>query len=222
MTPTAQNPASRTPRRPTRAQQRAATRQAILDATVACLIDEGYGQLATRRIAERAGIAQSTLMHHFPTREALLVEAVTDLALGMADKALDAVDLTDLASPDRREAVLDQAWVEFTSPPALAAAQLWAAAWAEGDLAPTLRDIEHRLNGIFLHAAAAFLPDLADDRRLPQLLEATVTLIRGLVMAIPISGVDEVHRRWEHIKPLILDLGARLLDEADAAAAPPD
>lgn len=193
-------------RRLTRAQQRVATRQAILDATVACLIEDGYSQLATRRIAERASIAQSTLMHHFPTREALLIEAVTNLALRMAEEALETLDLSDLRSPDRREAVLDEAWREFTSPPALAAAQMWAAAWAEPDLTPTLRDIEDRLNGIILGAAGALFPDLAEDPRLPALLDAVITLIRGLINAIPISGAEDVDRRWGQIKPLLLQV----------------
>jgi AcrR family transcriptional regulator len=206
-------------RRPTRAQQRAATRQAILDATVACLIDDGYSALATRRIAARAGIAQSTLMHHFPTREELLTEAVTNLALRMTEQALDIVDLEHIARPDRREAVLDQAWAEFTSPPALAAAQLWAAAWAEPELTPTLRDIEERLTRIILGAAGAFLPELAEDRRLPVLIDAVVMLIRGLVMAIPISGIEDVNRRWEAMKPFLMQAAAQLLDEAKPPSA---
>ena len=60
-------------------------------------------------------------MHHFPTREALLMEAVTSLALRLAEEALDEIDLAALQRPEHREAVLDQAWRQFTSPQALAA-----------------------------------------------------------------------------------------------------
>lgn len=200
----------------TRAEQRAATKQAILDATVECLIRDGYGALATRRIAERAGIAQSTLMHHFPTRDALLVESVTHLAMRMAEQALAAVDLTHLKIPDQREAVLDQTFKEFTSPPAVAAAQLWAAAWAEPELAPTLRDIEERLTTIIVAGAGTFLPAIVSDARFPALLDATITLIRGLVMAIPISGIEVVEQRWGAMKPFLLEAAAHLLD-TDAA-----
>ena len=42
-------------RRPTRAEQRAATRQALIDATATCLVEEGYAALTTRRVAELAG-----------------------------------------------------------------------------------------------------------------------------------------------------------------------
>lgn len=198
--------------RVTRAQQRAATRRALIEATADCLVEESYAALTTRRVAERAGVAQSTLMHHFAKREALLVEAVTLLATRLAEHALDEIDLAALHLPETREAVLDQAWREFTSPQALAAAQLWIAAWSEPELAATLRDLERRLGSILLATAATLFPEHAGDPRFPALLDATVTLIRGLVLAIPLSGRDVVDARWEAIKPLLLEAAGRLLD----------
>ena len=38
-----------------RSQQRDATRLAIVDATIDCLVEDGYAALTTRRVAERAG-----------------------------------------------------------------------------------------------------------------------------------------------------------------------
>jgi AcrR family transcriptional regulator len=200
------------PRRRTRAEQRAATRLALLEATAACLVEEGYGGLTTRRVAERAGVAQSTLMHYFPTREALLVESVTHLALRLADDALEEIDLAAMATERGREAVLDQAWREFTSPQALAAAQLWVAAWAEPELAATLRDLEERLTAIIFATASTLFPDVADDARFPALIDTAVSLIRGLLMAIPISGRTEVDERWQAMKPILLQAASQLLD----------
>jgi AcrR family transcriptional regulator len=198
--------------RVTRAEQRANTRRALIDATRDSLVEEGYAALTTRRIAERAGVAQSTLMHHFETREALLVEAVSDLALRLAEEALDEIDLAALHLPEHREAVLDQTWTKFTSSEALAAAQLWVAAWSEPELAATLRDLEARINSILAASAGTLFPDQAADPRFPALIGAAVALIRGLVMAIPISGRDVVQARWQTIKPLLLESAAELLD----------
>lgn len=200
------------PRRQTRAEQRAATRAAIVEATVGCLVDDGYAQLTTRRVAERAQIAQSTVMHHFPTREELLVEAVTNVALRLAEQALDRIDLGAMRTPAHREAVLDEAWAEFSSPQALAAAQLWVAVWTEPELAPTLRALESRLSEIIVSTGLALFPELADDNRLPALLDGSVALIRGLVMAIPVWGHEAVSARWEAIKPMLLGAAAEMLD----------
>ncbi len=209
---TVKTPGSADERPPTRAQQRVATRTAILDATAECLVDDGYAALTTRRIAERAGIAQSTLMHHFETREALLIEAVTHVAYRLADQALEEIDLAALRRPEHRDAVLDQAWREFTSPPALAAAQLWIAAWAEPELATALNDLEHRISAILMSTAATLFPDQAEDPDFPALIDAAVSLIRGLVMAIPVSGSAAVEKRWTAIRPLISRAAAGLLD----------
>lgn len=199
-------------RRPTRAEQRAATRIAIVEATAACLVEEGYGALTTRRVAERADVPQSTVMHHFETREALLVEAVTHLALRLADRALDSIDLSGLRDSDRRAAVLDEAWREFTSPQAVAAAQLWAAVWNEPELAATLRELEERLGGIIVATAEALFPEQAEDPRLLALLDASVSLIRGLVMGLPIWGREGLDARWDAIKPILLEAAAQVID----------
>jgi AcrR family transcriptional regulator len=204
---------SEQPRRTTRAQQRAATRLAVIEATVDCLMQDGYAALTTRRVAGRAGVAQSTVMHHFATREALLVEAVTHVALRLAERAVDRIDLGALRTPAHRGAVLDEAWREFSSPQALAAAQLWAAVWGEPELAPTLRELEERIGAIVLSTSHALFPELRDDPRLPALLDASVAVIRGLVMAIPVWGAEHVATRWAAIKPLLLDAAAQLLDE---------
>jgi AcrR family transcriptional regulator len=201
-------------RRLTRAEQRAATRVALIDATIECLTEGGYASLTTRRVAERAGVAQSTLMHHFETREALLVEAVTQLAARLAGETLAEIDLAGLRSPERREAVLDQAWQEFSSPQAIAAAQLWAAAWSEPELAATLRELELRLGSIIFETATTMFPDLAGDSRFAPVIDLAVSLIRGLVMAIPVWGPEVVDARWEAIKPILLQSAARLFDES--------
>ncbi len=202
-----------TTRRPTRAEQRAATHLAIVEATTACLVEDGYGELTTRRVAERAEIAQSTVMHHFPTREALIVEAVTHLALRLADRTLERVDVDGLRAPEHREAVVDSAWREFTSPQALAAAQIWIAAWTEPELAGTLRLLEERIGKILTTTAEALFPELIDDPRLEALLDTAVSLVRGLVMALPIWGREAVDARWEAMKPILLAAASQLLDE---------
>ena len=200
------------PPRLTRAEQRHATRRALVEATAECLVEEGYPALTTRRVAERAGVAQSTLMHHFETREALLVAAVEHLAMRLAEEALEEIDLAALHRPERREAVLDQAWREFTSPQALAVAQLWIAAWSEPELAATLRDLERRIESILGATAAALFPEHAEDPRFPALIATGVSLIQGLVMEIPVAGSKAVDRRWRAIKPVLLEATGRLLD----------
>lgn len=151
-------------------------------------------------------------MHHFPTRETLLVEAVSHLALRLADTALEDVDLTASRRPEQREELLDHVWRVFTSPEALAAAQLWFAAWTEPELATALHDLEERLTAVMLAAATAVLGDLVEHPDFPAVLDTGLSLIRGLVMAIPVSGRKAVDQRWETIRPIISQTATELLE----------
>ena len=197
----------------TRAEQRVATRTAILDAAGECLVDDGYAGLTTRRVAERANVAQSTLMHHFPTREQLLVETVTRLAMRLTDTALEDIDFGAARDPEAREAMLDRVWRVFTSPEALASAQLWFAAWAEPELAAALRDLEERLTDMVLATASAVLGDLVEHPEFIALMEAGLSTIRGLVMTIPVSGRDAADERWAAIRPILNRTASELLDQ---------
>lgn len=50
-----------------------ATREAILDAAVALFGEVGYRGASLREISARAGLSHPGLLHHFPTKEALLL-----------------------------------------------------------------------------------------------------------------------------------------------------
>jgi hypothetical protein len=113
-----------------------------------------------------------------------------------------------LRRQEQREALLEAAWREFPSPHALAAAALWA------EPALAWRCMRWSCAGArsFASMAGALIPDAHADACFPALLDASVSPIRGLVMAIPVSGRAEVEARWRAIRPLILDAAARLLD----------
>ncbi|HEX4107748.1 MAG TPA: TetR/AcrR family transcriptional regulator [Solirubrobacteraceae bacterium] len=199
------------PRR-TQAQRRESTRTALLDAAVDCLIEEGYAGLTTRRVAERAGVAQSTQMHYFPTREAFLVEALSHVARRMTAEVLERLDFADLAEPDRREAVLDETWRTFTSPLGRAIAQLWVAAYNEPELARALRDLERNVAAIIAGATASLFPEQAGDPEFDVLTSAALALFVGLALVAPVLGPEEMEERWQVLKPTLLAVGENYFD----------
>ena len=64
------------PERRKNAERSAVTRQHILAATVQCLDASGYGAVTNIRVADLAGVSRGAMMHHFPTRQALIVATV--------------------------------------------------------------------------------------------------------------------------------------------------
>ena len=68
-------PAVRHERRPN-VERSAATRKLILDATITCLNDWGYGGVTNIKVADAAGVSRGAMMHHFPTRQALIIATI--------------------------------------------------------------------------------------------------------------------------------------------------
>lgn len=67
---------------PVRDRRAAETRRKILDATARIIADDGVSGFSVREIASRAGVAERTVYHHYPDRQALLdglTEWVDDL-----------------------------------------------------------------------------------------------------------------------------------------------
>src|SRR5688572_3707152 len=54
-------------------------RARLLDAAVECLIDLGAAGTSTLAVQRRADVSRGALLHHFPSREALLAASVSAL-----------------------------------------------------------------------------------------------------------------------------------------------
>ena len=53
-------------------------RAGIVDAALALVIEKGHRDVTTTEIAERAGVTESTLLYHFPTKDHLLVAVLAE------------------------------------------------------------------------------------------------------------------------------------------------
>src|SRR5882762_9259121 len=120
------------PRR-SQAERSAATREALLDATIACLVEDGYANTTTSRVAERAGLSRGAHLHHFQTRDVLVAAAMERLAQRRGEVLLaEAKKLP----PGRERLVkcLDLLWSGYASPLYQAALDLWTHARTDPEL----------------------------------------------------------------------------------------
>src|SRR5689334_22307751 len=77
-------PPTAPPARRTQAERRAATRALLLRAAVECLIERGYAATSVVDVQQRAGVSRGALQHYWPSRAALVVDAVKELFDAMA------------------------------------------------------------------------------------------------------------------------------------------
>ena len=61
------------------AQKSAATRNAILDSAIACIVEFGYRGTTTTAIAQKAGLSRGAMLHHFPSKLDIVRGAVEHL-----------------------------------------------------------------------------------------------------------------------------------------------
>ncbi|MGB9013201.1 MAG: TetR family transcriptional regulator [Aeromicrobium sp.] len=180
-------------------------RQRLLEATVDSLVEVGWSGTTTTLVSQRAGVSRGAQLHHFPTKQALVVAAVEHLTERRRDDMRQAA--RDLPATGRTRAVLEILSQQFTSPVFAAALELWVAARTDPDLRDAVAPLERRV-GRETHAWALELfgvdESIGDNRRLVQ---ATLDLLRGLGLANSLS--DDAARRGS-----VLDAWASTLDTA--------
>jgi AcrR family transcriptional regulator len=184
-----------TPRR-TQAERRATTRTALLDAALASLVEDGYANITTRRIAERAGVSQGTQQHYFATKADFVVEAMRYATAQIAQDAGERIDPADLQDPDRHEALLDELWRVHQSLAFKAALELWIAARTDAELRRQMRAFELEVTKTMRATAKRLLPD--DEHRATsiELMDLAMAAVRGFAILEPVVPAAALGRRW--------------------------
>lgn len=199
------------PRR-SRSERTADSRQLILDATLACLFEQGYARTTTLTIQARAGVSRGRLLHHFPSRDGLLVAACLHLAnhhlAEMETWIASSMDRVDRTA-DRLDRATDTLWSTFRQPYFWGAIELWTAARTDDGLRATLLPEERRLGAAVRHVIdVLYGPDIAAHPRYPMVRDLLFTSMRGVAMTYAFDQRDadrDPHRPlWRETARLLL------------------
>ncbi len=188
-----------------------AMRQRLMEATVELLVEKGFSGTTTTLVSERAGVSRGAQLHHFPTKNDLVVAAVTHLT-EIRGSDLEAAVARLPQGRRRTAAIIEMLGDHFASPVFTAALELWVAARTDPALLEAVAPLEQRV-GRETHRLTVELLG-ADESRpgVRELVQATLDLVRGLGLAN--TRGDDARRRRK-----ILAEWARTLD---AALAPTD
>lgn len=155
----------------------------LLDATLACLQDYGYGGTTMMLICKRAGVSRGAQVHHYPSKFELVVAAVEHLS----DELFRRYETQLAAIPidiKMLEAYMAIVWKTIDDPLFTAALELYVAARTEPELrqhverlvAPIGRRIDEGIHEI----AIALRPN--DFQELEGAIHVLVHLVQGFAL----------------------------------------
>jgi AcrR family transcriptional regulator len=172
-----------------------------MEATVDLLVERGFAGTSTTLVSERAGVSRGAQLHHFPTKNDLVVAAVEHLTerrgeeLAAAFAALSAQPVATAAQRRTRlRAVVAMLGDHFASPVFAAALELWVAARTDETLLAAVAPLEQRVGREAHRLTAAALGADESEPGTRELVQATLDLVRGLGLASTISD-DSARRR---------------------------
>src|SRR5581483_7096505 len=144
--------------RRTQAERTAAMRTRLLDATIECLVTFGYAGTTTQRVVELAGVTRGAQIHHFRSKEDLVVAAIEHLAQQRAQAAIRELGRVQ-SSSDPVSAMLEFLWEAHQGPMFVATLELWGAARADPVGAEEGEGVEPVGSSTLSAAVAQLLPE---------------------------------------------------------------
>lgn len=170
------------PTRRTQATRSAETQEALLDATIDCLIDVGYARTTTRMVAERAGVSRGAQTHHYPTKDDLVVAAIEHLVSLLAQRFVVAFEQIP---PDRRtlDCAVGELWSLLAGPAYAAMLEVIVAARTDDALRVVLHAVTARLESTVIGVLVQFFPAFAEERAARVLIDLGFTIVQGAALA---------------------------------------
>jgi AcrR family transcriptional regulator len=191
-----------------RAAQRDATRQRILQVAVDLLVERGLAATTTVEVQRAGGFSRGALLHHFPTREAMLGATIRTL-MERNETAVRQAEAEASADLDRVERAIRVLCVSVVRPAFVAELELWAAARTDTALRNVLRREEKRARmELYRVVGEVFGPDLVSAERYPLVASLTVQFLRGLAISDVLRGERSAERLvagWAEVARAMLE-----------------
>ena len=183
-------------------ERRDGTRQALLDAAIASLVELGFARTTTLEVQKRSGLSRGALLHHFPTKAELLAATIVHLGEMRGRELKDHVGKLPRGG-ERVDAVLDLLWHSFTGPLFYVAMELRAAARTDPELRAALGVTERVLHErIVEQYTTLFGEDIARHPKFECALDMTLQLMIGAAMSLLMHGeqrtrADDLITGWK-------------------------
>ena len=187
------------------------TRAAILDATIDCFYELGYGNTTTEKVAKQAGVSRGAMLHHFPSRIDLVRAAVVHLN----QRRLQLYTAQELKVQEDAEHTqisegIESFWGQLKTPLYTVFHELQVAARTDDDLKEVLEQTSREFDRAWLQATENVFPDLALSEEFIMANRVTKYLLEGMAANGHIEGdipgklvpwlIDRLEEMFEDVK----------------------
>ncbi len=201
--------------RRTQQERREETRRALLDASVSSLLEVGYARTTTLEVQKRAGVSRGALLHHFPSKAALLAASIEHVVRQRGaefERRLGALP----AGGARGAAALDLLWSVYADPHIQVSIELWAASRTDAELHAALVGQERGFGRLMRARCRQLFGDEAVSRPgFDEALDVTLQLLRGAALT---SVMRPDARRFARLREVWGAVLTRWLGPAGAPA----
>ncbi|WP_037347715.1 TetR/AcrR family transcriptional regulator [Sciscionella sediminilitoris] len=171
----------------TQAERTEQTTNALLEATISCLVELGYARTSVNEICKRAGVSRGAQQHHFTTKAELMAKAIEHLATKLSERFTEQL----AAAPEKADKVetgIELLWQAYAGELSAAALELWVAGRTDPELRAAMRPVDKALGRTSMRAFAAVSGIEVEADRAQTLFWMTVNLTRGLALDAEIGG----------------------------------
>jgi AcrR family transcriptional regulator len=197
--------------RPTQ-QRSLETQRRILEATISLLDEQGFAGTTTLQVQRRAGVTRGALLHHFPSRNDVLIAAVRHLATARFDQLRGQLDV--LPGQERAHRAVGLLWELHEGELFWSAMELWLASRHDVDLRAALLPQERRLGRAARETCdELFGEELTSRPGYPLLREMVISSMRGVALTYAFDDLrsmrrDSHLRLWRDLSSVMLGLPA--------------
>lgn len=177
-------------RRRTNPERTAKTQAALLDATIESLVDLGWSGTSTTEVVRRAGVSRGAQVHHFRTKDDLVLAAIERL---LSRRQAEFDDAFDRLPPERRTPpeALEMLWEQCFGASFDAWLELAIAARRSPALHARFVDVEQRFAESTIDRFQRWFPEAFADRAVARVaMRLTFSLLDGLALG-RIAGHSE-------------------------------
>ncbi len=183
-------------RRRTQEERTAETTSALIEATITCLCELGYGRTTTTEIVRRANCTTGAMQHHFGSKGDLLIAVLDRVTEEFLSKYASFETLHGLSIEERCRFVLDGLWELYSSPRYIAIWEIFVGTRSEPELNRLC--IGHRAGALAAceRAWLAAFSEFGDARpQLVDLMLLVVALLRSIGLNDALDPTPEANRR---------------------------